>query len=172
METGREGWARPPPPRARRATPPQACPARHWVAAPATHFSQGPRPPHHSAPRPGMWGPVPGSATAPRHLWFGNRLKFCGAFSGGAGGGGGRGLLAPPARRRMPLSAPLLACHLARAWSVMECGHGSGGEAPATTGPEERWPRARAAAEPIVFNANLEELWCPVICGKIKALVY
>uniref|UniRef100_A0A8P0PHK7 AP-1 complex subunit sigma-2 n=2 Tax=Canis lupus familiaris TaxID=9615 RepID=A0A8P0PHK7_CANLF len=54
---------------------------------------------------------------APRHLWFGNHLKFCGAFSGGARGrgGGGGGPLAPPARRRMPLSAPLLACHLTRA---------------------------------------------------------
>lgn len=41
-----------------------------------------------------------------------------------------------------------------------------------TAGPRKRWPRARSAAEPIVFNNDLEESRCPVICGKIKALVF
>ncbi|TKC38592.1 hypothetical protein EI555_015832 [Monodon monoceros] len=63
-----------------------------------------------------MRGPVSDAAAAPWHLWFGNRLKFCGAFAGGVGGD--QGPLAPPARRRLPLSAPLLACHLARARSM------------------------------------------------------
>lgn len=155
------------PPAAPRA-PQRPHPAPAWSATGArrraTHFSR--------RPRPRMRGPVTDAAVAPRHLWFRNPLKFCGAFSGGARGGGGRGPLALAARRRMPLSAPLLFCHLAWAWSVMECGPVGRWGGTGDGRSEERWPRARSVAEPIVFNTNLEELRWPVICGKIKALVF
>ena len=59
------------------------------------------RAPLHSAPRPGLRGPVSDAAAGPRHLWFGNRLKFCGAFAGGVGGRG--------RRRRRTLGAPCAA---------------------------------------------------------------
>lgn len=111
------------PSRPARAPRPHPAPARSATGArlPATHFS--PR------PRPGMRGAGGGSQPrTPRRprgtCGSGSPSSFGGHCREGpaAGGGGGRGPWAPPARRRMPLSAPLLACHLAGARSVMECG--------------------------------------------------
>lgn len=168
-----EGWARPPPPRARPddPTPRLAAPARQWVAAPGNSLLSPSAPPStpHRAPR-GCGGPR-GTCGS------GITSSFAGHFREGpaAGGGGGGGPLAPPARRRMPLSAPLLACHLARARSVMECGpmgRWGGGEASETAGPRNAGPEPAPRLSLLFLITNLEELRCPVICGKIKALVF
>lgn len=68
---------------------------------PATHFSP--------LPHPGLRGPSRTPRRPRGTCGSGIPSSFAGHFREGpaAGGGGGRRPLAPPARRRMPLSAPL-----------------------------------------------------------------
>jgi hypothetical protein len=85
MGRGRDGWARPPPPRARpddpTPSPPDPLLGRRAPQLTSVHV----RALHPTMRCVGRCGePVLGFAGAPRHLWFRNRLKFCGAFLGGA----------------------------------------------------------------------------------------
>lgn len=164
---GWERWARPPSPARVPTTLPHPVSARPATGArrPATHFFR--------CPRPAMRGSQPRTPRRSRGTCGpGIPLSFVGHFREGPAvrGGGGGGPLAPPARRRMPLSAPVLACHLTGAGSVMEYGPVGQRRGSGDGRTEDRWPRACSAAEPVVFNTSLEESRCPVIGGKIKAL--